>query len=63
MCVPLLINQNPLLTSAKVFGRAEMFIFSISVQILGFILYASCQNIGQYEVSIWDDAGTKEFQL
>lgn len=35
----------------QVFGRAEMFIFSIFASALGYVIYAACTDIAQYIVS------------
>ncbi|KAK2873743.1 hypothetical protein FQN49_002106, partial [Arthroderma sp. PD_2] len=46
------------------FGRAEMFTFSIGVQTLAFVIYASSQNIRQYvSAGIFDSVGGTGFAL
>ncbi|KAL4876287.1 siderophore iron transporter mirA [Aspergillus karnatakaensis] len=49
---------------SDVFGRAEMFSFSITVQTLSFILYASSPAIAQYFVAgVFDAIGSTGFTL
>ncbi|KAH8425114.1 uncharacterized protein LDX57_002863 [Aspergillus melleus] len=49
---------------AQVFGRAEMFILSIFASVLGYVIYAACQDIPQYiAAGIFEAIGSTGYAL
>ncbi|RHZ61435.1 uncharacterized protein CDV56_104191 [Aspergillus thermomutatus] len=47
-----------------VFGRAEMFILSIVTSVLGYVIYAACQDIAQYMTAgIFEAIGSTAYAL
>ncbi|CAG8085779.1 unnamed protein product [Penicillium olsonii] len=59
------ISAYPVIAKlGDVFGRAEMFILSISLSALGYIIYAACTNIAQYiAAGIFEAIGSTGFAL
>ncbi|EKV09996.1 Siderophore iron transporter mirA [Penicillium digitatum PHI26] len=59
------ISAYPIIAKlGDVFGRAEMFILSILMSVLGYAIWAACTNITQYIVAgIFDAIGSTGFAL
>ncbi|CAG8017199.1 unnamed protein product [Penicillium salamii] len=61
------ISAYPIIAKlGDVFGRAEMFILSIFLSVLGYVIYAACTNIAQYIVGaagIFEAIGSTGFAL
>ncbi|OQE25911.1 hypothetical protein PENFLA_c008G03910 [Penicillium flavigenum] len=59
------ISAYPIIAKlGDVFGRAEMFILSILMSVLGYAIWAACTNIEQYIVAgIFDAIGSTGFAL
>ncbi|KAJ5600567.1 hypothetical protein N7450_001634 [Penicillium hetheringtonii] len=59
------ISAYPMIAKlGDVFGRAEMFIFSIFASALGYVIYAACTNIAQYiAAGIFEAIGSTGYAL
>ncbi|KAJ5342138.1 hypothetical protein N7541_011262 [Penicillium brevicompactum] len=59
------ISAYPIIAKlGDVFGRAEMFILSIFLSVLGYVIYAACTNIAQYiAAGIFEAIGSTGFAL
>ncbi|PLB44120.1 siderophore iron transporter mirA [Aspergillus steynii IBT 23096] len=59
------ISAYPIIAKlGDVFGRAEMFILSIFASVLGYVIYAACQDIPQYiAAGIFEAIGSTGYAL